>query len=204
MTTTRLQSMAAGFSLVTPDSLSLWHWTEPAKKKVIMGRIGTTVGFADFSEGACGRGLYTSLSAIDLIDRGNEVVHLHLQAGSRLLMVYPEFSRVGFVELFEMGLKRLGWHWSPPEQGLSYPAPETYKTSTLINELLDAGTCDGCLFSFGMNLAVMLRTSNRTWMDPEEDLVMLIKDHILRHPEDIPMLAPDKPAQWLRQNSYGT
>jgi hypothetical protein len=41
-------------------------------------------------------------------------------------------------------------------------------------------------------------------MDPEEDLVMLIKDHIARHPEDIPMLAPDKPAQWLRRNSSGT
>jgi hypothetical protein len=133
MTTIELQSIAASFSLVTPDSLSLWHWTDPARKKIIMGRIGTTAGFADFSEGACGRGFYTSLSAIDLIDRGNEV--------------------------------------------------------------LDAGTCDGCLFSFGMNLAVMLRTSNRTWMDPEEDLVMLIKDYILRHPEDIPMLAPDKPAQ---------
>jgi hypothetical protein len=47
-------------------------------------------------------------------------------------------------------------------------------------------------------------TDPARWMDPEEDLVMLIKDHIARHPEDIPMLAPDKPAQWLRRNSSGT
>ena len=85
MTAIELQSIAASFSLVTPDSLSLWHWTDPAKKRIIIGRIDTTVGFADFSEGACGRGLYTSISVIDLIDRGNEVVHLHLQAGCRSL-----------------------------------------------------------------------------------------------------------------------
>lgn len=164
---------------------------------IIAERIGTEEGFNDFSTGACGRGLYTSCSAVDLIDRGDEVIHLHLMTESKLLMIDPEVFGVGFSELFEMALHRLSYHWVPPDSEQNRRLAKAFAAPELIDPLLDAGEFDGCLFSYGLNPAVMLRTSNRTWRDGEEDCVALVKTYAERHPGDIPMLAPGKLRQWL-------
>lgn len=202
MDTTGMKALAGRFSLTTTEPLSLWHWSDRERIRTIAARLGSRAGFGDFSSGACGQGLYTSFSAVDLIDRGDEVIHLYLKPESRLLIVHPDVFGVGFSELFDFSLKRLGWTWKLPKPDLAGLElggldRKALKDSSILAGLMDAGECDGCLYSYGMNLAVMLRTSHRAWTDPSEDVVSTIRAYSEKHPEDVPMLAPDKLRHWL-------
>src|ERR1700733_602398 len=99
--------------LVTlPRDFPVWHWTRtPAQADRARAAVMGGGELSGCGSGATGHGLYLSTSAVDLMDRGQEVVAATVLGGTPALMVHPELFGVGFSELLVHVLRVQEWSW---------------------------------------------------------------------------------------------
>lgn len=174
-----------------PRDFRVWHWTRsPEQAFTIRAAVAAGGDLSAFGAGATGHGLYLSTSAVDLIDRGQEVVAATIVQGTPALMVDPDLFGVGFSELLEHAQRVHGLSWKPPsfrrrvDPAKAQPAPEA------IDGLLDRLGAPCCEYSLGLHLAFMVRDARCLRLAPEAEQARTVADYVAAHPEDRPMLVP--------------
>lgn len=182
-----------------PRELPVWHWTQSTASACQIRDILRAEGeLSGWTEGAVGRGLYVSLSAIDTMDKGREVVHARLRAGTRVLMVDAELFNFGVPEMMEILLDRMGWDWQPtPWRGKLDP-DAAQPAKVVIPQLLDRLDLPACAYVFGFHMAFMVRNArcliDVTSPDPAES----VAEYVRSHPKERPTLVPGAVVQqWL-------
>jgi hypothetical protein len=170
-----------------PVDMPVWHWTgtQPA---ILMNRISHG-DLSDFSEGVTGKGFYVSTSAIDLIDKGNDVLYAVVPAGTRVLVVDPDLFGVGVVELFDMLLEQHGFRWKSGAWRGQVDRESARPAKEVVPRLLDMLGLSACLYIFGFHLAFMARTSACLRRNPTVDAARTVADYVAAHPEARPTLA---------------
>jgi hypothetical protein len=195
-----LNDWAQSHLLVTvPTDTRVWHWTTTSHVHSVRDRIRGGGSLRDFTEQALGSGLYLSTSAIDTIDRGDEVVTAIVPAGTQVLAVDADLFGVGVAEFFEMFLERDGYAWKvTPHRGhidraLARPPRE------VVPRLVDDLGVSGCVYIFGFHLSFMFRDASGLRDDPAVDVAQTVADYVATHPKESPTLAPRERVQtWLR------
>lgn len=186
-----------------PRALPLWHWTrDQATVAKIRAKLAAGERFDGWAQGAVGPGLYLSTSAIDLFDRGPEVFHAVLRAGTEVLIIDPLVFGVGFPELMEMAFAKLGWAdaWRAPER--IPPRHTSANAATTVGPLLATLDVSACVYVLGMHLAVMVR-DGRCLEDPGETRdVSSVAEYVREHPNERAMLVPKEAVHaWVRAKS---
>jgi len=183
----------------TPSNIPLWHWSDDktiAKLKLIILAHGS---FRHFRQGAVGSGLYASNSAVDLMERGPQVIHFNIKPGTKALMIHPLVFSTGMPEIFEMALESLNWsdfHLPVPNAKLDIVS----QPALVIDNLLDELELPCCFYTFGLHLACMVRDSRCLNFDPELDSIKTVLTYHQANPQDIPMLAPQLLSNWLARH----
>lgn len=182
-----------------PSDLSLWHWTRSGEAaQRARAAIAGAGSLQEWGEGAVGRGLYLSTSAIDLIDKGQEVVYVTLREGTRMLMVDGELFGVGVPELMELLLPRFGWTW--PRTQPTVKIDRAARPQELIPRLMDQLDLPACVYVFGFHLAVMVRDARCLRSDPSIDPARTVADYVKAHPKERPTLVGmDVVKRWLSE-----
>lgn len=189
----------------TPHTLPVWHWTRaPGYTQEITSMLVPGGSFADWTEGALGRGLYVSLSAIDTIDKGPEVIYAEIPAGTRVLMVDADLFQTGVIEFMEMSLARMGWDWRPtPWRDVLRPN-QALPARAVVPYLMDTLDLSAAVYIFGFQLAVMVRGAQALRYDPTVDPVETVAAYVRAHPQERPTLAPpDAARRWLAARGRG-
>ncbi len=182
-----------------PRDLSLWHWTRSrASVHNLRGLIEAKSELAGAGNGATGQGLYMTTSAVDLIDRGDEVLFATLPAGIEVLMIDPELFGVGFPETLKEALARLKWKCKLPrfrgkvDPTAANPAPE------VIDRLLPDLNVAGCAYVYGMHMAFMITQGSALRLGPAAEQERTVAEYVKANPKDRPMLVPySKIEQWI-------
>ncbi len=183
----------------TPDDIPLWHWSSGKVIAELKRTILTQSGFRHFRKGAVGSGLYASSSAVDLMERGPEVIHVKVKQGTQALMIHPVVFQTGMPETFEMALNSLGWSdFHLPS--LDVKLDSVSRTADVIDDLLDELKLPCCFYVFGLHLACMVRDSRCLNFDPGLDSTKTVLAYHQANPHDIPMLAPQLLSAWLEKH----
>lgn len=194
-------------NLVTtvPHDIRVWHWTARPGAVSIMGRRIMDAGdCSDLGQGALGPGLYLSTSAVDLMDRGPQVLTAVLRAGTPVLMIDPELFSVGSPELFEMELNHFEWPFSFPDWRSSKVSPSSADpaSETAPRLMKELGT-PAAAFVLGLHLAFVVPSGSCLQFDPAVDSTRLVADYVRQNPHDRPMLLPRNAVeQWLARQGF--
>jgi hypothetical protein len=181
----------------TPTDIPLWHWSSGEAIAAIKRTILAQGHFRHFRQRAVGCGLYGSTSAVDLMERGPEVIHFKVKQGTQALMIHPIVFQIGIPEIFEMALDNLGWSdFQLPDAKLE----EIERPADVIDELLDELQLPCCFYSLGLYLACMVRDSRCIDFDPALDSNQTVLAYHQANPQDIPMLAPQLLPAWLAKH----
>lgn len=183
-----------------PHDLPVWHWTH---MNVALLRERLEQGdFSEFTEGAIGRGLYVSLSAIDTIDKGSQVVHAVVPAGTRVLMVDPDLFGVGVAEFFAMFVAQRGFSWKPKAGISRMDKANAQPAKVVIPRLMDMLGLSASVYIFGFHLALMIRKPDCLRIDPTIDAVRTVADYVAAHPKEQPTLVPrEVVTRWLAEHA---
>lgn len=187
-------------NLVTqvPRDIPVWHWSNADAVNNIRSIAENGGTFDRFNRGAVGRGLYVSTSAVDLMDRGNEIFYARLRSESAALIIEPALFNVGVPELFGMMLMKSGWsdyRCPRPEPGIKeYLTPDV---PGVIDRLLAELKIPCCVYAFGLYLTFMVRDGSCLEYDKGIDPASTVITYHRAHPKEVPMLAPDRLNQWL-------
>jgi hypothetical protein len=187
-----LDDWARSHLLVTlPRDFPVWHWTRtPVQAERVRAAVAAGDDLSACGSGATGHGLYLSTSAVDLMDRGQEVVAATVLGGTQALMVHPELFGVGFSELLEHTLHAQRWSWKIPsfkkkvDPASARPGPEA------IEGLLDRLGLPCCAYVLGLHMAFMARHARCLRLVPEAEQPRTVADYVAAHPHDRPMLVP--------------
>ncbi|MCP5050031.1 MAG: hypothetical protein GY940_22880, partial [bacterium] len=185
-----------------PCDIPVWHWTSNDSMKRIQGIIENRGTFDQFNNGVVGHGLYVSSSAIDLMDRGNEVFYAKISSGSNVLVIEPGLFKVGVPELFRMMLKKNGWsdyRYQPVDKKTKEAICADVPGS--IDRLLHDLDIPCCVYAFGLYLAFMIRDSSCLKYDAHIEQASTVLKYHREHPAEVPMLAPHLLEQWLIKNA---
>lgn len=184
----------------TPHDIPLWHWSDSQAIAELKENLSARGDFRHYRQGAVGHGLYASCSAVDLIERGPEVIHFKVKQGTQVLMVHPIVFQMGVPEFFETTMKNMGWSdFQLPKPGIDLGLfPDT---PAIIDTLLDRLQLPCCFYMLGMNLACMIHDSSCLDFDPDVDTAKTVLEYHRANPQDIPMLAPHLLTAWLAKNS---
>lgn len=189
----------AHLTVPLPRDFPVWHWTR-SPDQVARARATVSAGGAltACGAGAVGHGLYLSTSAIDLMDRGQEVLAATLVEGTRVLMADPDVFGVGFSELLEHALRTVSFPWkaphrrSPVDPAAVRPAPDA------IDGLLERLGLPCCAYVLGLHLAFMVRDASCLRLVPETEQARTVADYVAAHPQERPMLVPrETVSRWI-------
>lgn len=190
---------AAHLISTVPAELPFWHWTRsPASARQLGDILSRGGDLSHLTEGAIGGGLYLSLSAIDTMDKGSEVLYTRLRAGTPVLMVDAELFNFGVPEIMEMVLEKMGWDWKPTpwRDQLAKGAGDPMKQ--VIPHLMEQLHLPVAAYIFGFHLAFMVRDSRCLIFDPAIDPADTVAEYHRAHPTERPMLARGDVVQdWL-------
>lgn len=182
-----------------PQDIPVWHWTHSSPVQ-IQERLQMGGDFSDWSEGAAGKGLYFSSSAIDVIERGPEVMYAVIPVGTPILMLDADLFNIGVPEIMEIVLLGMNWSWKPtPFRG--YLDPNLGRPAQMVvPQLLEELKLPCCAYVFGFHLAFMIRDANCLRFDPQIDVVQTVANYVKAHPREQPMLAPPNAVKrWLAE-----
>ncbi|MFO0762923.1 MAG: hypothetical protein U0359_41185 [Byssovorax sp.] len=203
----KLDEWAEKHLVVTlPRDFSVWHWTrspETVRKLRALIDAGGDLSASSTSDmGAVGHGLYLTTSAIDLMERGEEVLAATVVQGTRALMVHPDLFGVGFPELFEIGLSRVGWSWELPSFARKINPAEARPAPQVLDGLLARLDLPCCVYIYGMHLAFMVRDARCLRLVPEMDQARTVADYVKANPKDRSMLVPHEVVtRWIARRA---
>ncbi len=194
--------VAQNMFATTKKDIDLWHWSSKPLIDNIKRIFVSNGNFLNFNKGAIGHGLYASTSAVDLIEKGQEVLHFKVKKGTRALVIHPWVFPIGMPEFFEMSLKELQWtDFKLPEAEFRLGVDDDI--NKIIDEMLQELNPECCFYCFGYNLACLIRHSSCVDFDPDENPVPGVIEYHKKKPHDIPMLAPHLLKAWLARHDVG-
>lgn len=187
-----------------PADLPVWHWTRAANAHALRAALRGGRDFTDFTEGATGPGFYVSTSAIDNIDKGDEVIHGVVPAGTPVLMLDADLFGFGVSEIFEMVLQQHGWPFRPPPFRGHVDPREAQPPKASVPGLLSRLQLPACVYIFGFHLSLMLRDRAALRLDPTLDDAHSVAAYVAAHPQEAPMLTPRETVhRWLQARIPG-
>lgn len=187
------------FATTTKD-IDLWHWSSKTLIDKIKRILVSGGSFCHFNRGAIGRGLYVSTSAVDLIEKGTEVMHFRLKKETKALVIHPWVFPIGMPEFFEISIEKLQWtDFKLPEAEFRLGLKDDI--NQIIDKMLDELNPDCCFYCYGYNLACLIRNSACVDFDEKDNAIQSVIEYHKNNPNDIPMLAPHLLKAWLEK--YG-
>lgn len=182
-----------------PHEMRLWHWTRSEQSaRSIARRLQDSGDCTDLGQGIVGPGLYLSTSAVDLMDRGTNVLTAVMPAHTPVLMVDAACFSVGTPELFEIRLIEHDWAFRFPDPGADVEPGAGSPATDTVPVLMESLHVDVAVYIYGKHLACYVRSAAALCYDPEMDVVQTVADYAQKNPWDRPMLlAGNAVERWL-------
>ncbi|MBF0239241.1 MAG: hypothetical protein HQM12_16190 [SAR324 cluster bacterium] len=192
--------------LETPYDIPLWHWSGVLQCKEITERIRLGKSFEDFSPlGVLGGSLYMSASALDLMDKGTEVVHALLREGTPILVLDPHLFQEGEPEILFSYLRKNRWpkkRWPKWEESAIqvFTPCEKELYSLLFREL----NISAIIYAFGLYPAYAIRQGACLRLDDSKTHEQSVLDYYHDHSDEILFFAEPHLKKWLKQHQVPT
>ncbi len=189
LTNKLIEEVKSKMLFTMPENLDLWHWTNIYRYSQIKKNIECGYDFTDYKIGATGRGLYASTSAIDLMNKGDNIIFFKLKKGSSILVPDPAIFCVGIEEFHEMSLSKLDL----PTYKFDDYSDELKKhfrsnpTVEKIEELMVAINPDACFYSFALKMSVMIRYNKAIIWDKTIDAEETVVEYYKHNPNEMLM-----------------
>jgi hypothetical protein len=189
--------------VTVPWDVPVWHWTHsPERVRALEAIVGDQGDLSQWESGATGQGLHVSVSAINRMKPGTEVVSLTLLSGTRALLVQPDLFGVGFPELMRTGQRHSGLLFGIPSFRGQVDRAAARPAHVHLSRLLDLLGLPCCIYAHGIHLSVMIQDSRCLRIDPGVNHALTVKTYVDAHPLERPILVPrEVVAAWLTERA---